>query len=153
MRHLLAVVVFAIAAAGCGEAADTAEVSPSAEQTASGEPTTSGEPTPSADGPVTVRVQVSGGIAGIRRSHVVDTAKPPQRLPDAEVDRLVELAGSEAVRDYAGNHVERGECCDLMEYRVVIEHADGSTTEIVTNDADRPPRAYTQLLGIVTQVR
>ncbi|HET7326618.1 MAG TPA: protealysin inhibitor emfourin [Nocardioidaceae bacterium] len=154
MRHLLALVActVVIGIAGCGAAAPDQEP-PSGRTTAAEQTTGTDDPTASADGPVTVRVRVSGGIAGIERRYVVDTSQPPQRLSEAKRDRVAELAGSEAVRSFAGSHVEPGECCDLMEYRVVIEHADGSTTRIVTNDADNPPQAYAQLLSIITQVR
>jgi len=148
MRTLLATIVCVAALAGCGSATEPEDEGTAAPASSPAEPQTAADAKP-----VLVRLHVSGGFAGVRRTHVVDTADPPPGLTPGQVADIVGLAGSAAVRDYAGDHVDRGECCDLMSYRLVILHADGSTVRIVTNDADHPPAAYSRLVDLVARAR
>ncbi|MGH3383489.1 MAG: hypothetical protein ACRDO1_02815 [Nocardioidaceae bacterium] len=109
---------------------------------------------PSAD-PVATKVVVtaSGGLRGVRETYSVVVADPPAQLTAAEVDQVVELAGGDVVRAYAGNHVDRGECCDLMQYSTTVTYADGDTLLIVTNDLDDSPPEYDDLVALVTRPR
>ncbi|MPZ95507.1 MAG: hypothetical protein GEU96_11525 [Propionibacteriales bacterium] len=139
MRFVVAMLAGCLLVVGCG--------SPEAGSGASGDE-------PSADPVATkVVVTVSGGLRGVRETYTMVVDDPPTQLTAAEIDQIVDLAGGDVVRGYAGSHVERGECCDLMQYSTTITYADGDTKQIVTNDLDDSPPEYDDLVALVTRPR
>lgn len=111
------------------------------------------EPTSPA-APAVVRVHVSGGIAGVSETYEVRAQHPPPDLSAAEVERVLSLADSEAVRDLDGLR-QRGpaQCCDLRTFAIAIRHEDGSHTEASLTETDRMPQQLRTLVRLVTQTR
>jgi hypothetical protein len=83
---------------------------------------------------VRIELRTSGGVAGVRRTHVVDTAE----LPERDARELEALAAR--VRLPEPPPPPRGP--DRMQYDLVIESKDGRRAGTLREDAlDDPARA------------
>lgn len=106
------------------------------------------------DLPSVVRVEVSGGIQGVSDVHEVRRDDPPAGLAEAELNRILRLADSAAVRRFDGNHLpERAvPCCDLRTLDVSVRHADGSRTHVLTAETLPAPVKFERLVALLSAV-
>jgi hypothetical protein len=135
-RWLGAAVLVAGLATGCG---GTSPAPPSAGGSTPQQP----------EAAVSVRVVVSGGIAGAHE--VYEVSRDDATSADAE--RVLDLAGAPAVRDL-GKQRDRPavKCCDIQVYEVTVRYADGTSTRIAT-DSTSAPRPLQRLVSLVSTHR
>ncbi len=92
-----------------------------------------GDATPVGPAVTAVRVESTGGLAGIEESVQVTADSPGS---EEVIQRAAEVA---ALADQGGDPGSTPPCCDQITYRVTITLADGSTVETTTYDgADSP---------------
>ncbi len=100
--------------------------------------------------PVAVRVEVSGGFTGEHFVYEVRRGDPPPRMTAAEVDRVLALAGRDAVRDFAAARPGRVvACCDQRLLDVTIRYADGRRTRIRTTETSPVPAQVRHLVALL----
>ncbi|MGH3357048.1 MAG: hypothetical protein ACRDOJ_14210 [Nocardioidaceae bacterium] len=106
------------------------------------------------DVPSVVRVEVSGGIQGVSDVHEVRRNDPPEGLGEVELNRILRLADSAAVRRFDGNHLPEGAvpCCDLRTLDVTVRHADGSRTRVLTAETLPAPAEFERLVALLSAV-
>jgi hypothetical protein len=134
-RRLGAVVLVVALATGCGGSDSTTPARPGGASTS-----------PGSNAAVSVRVVVTGGIAGEHQVYEVnrdDTAT-------ATAERVLDLAAAPAVRDLATQrHRPSVKCCDIQVYEVTIRYADGTSTKITT-DTTSAPRPLQRLVSLAS---
>ena len=142
----VAVPLLLSAATGCaGGSGDGGTTSPGTDPT--GRTGATGGP---AHGVVSVRLVVSGGIAGTRQVYSVgrDDSGGTQ---SPRVARVLALAGDLAASRVA-DKVRRGSapCCDIQVYDVTIRHADGSRTHIQAPQTRTGPAGLQRLVTLMS---
>jgi hypothetical protein len=87
---------------------------------------------------VSVRVVVTGGIAGAH--DVYEVSRADAASTSAMARRILALASAPAVRDF-GTQRQRPavRCCDVQVYEVTVRYADGARTKITTDTMSAPP--------------
>lgn len=118
---------------------------PIGEEPASSHPSAAGAPDA-----VSIRLVVSGGIAGTREVYTVGR-DDDGGAENTRQDRIMALAGDPAVRGLASER-SRGSvpCCDLRVFEVVIRYADGTRTHIETPETRTGPPELRRLLTLIT---
>jgi hypothetical protein len=130
MRLLVATLLTAIALAGCS--ADQPARAPRGP-----EPGTSA---PGGPAHVTsVRLVVTGGIAGVHEVYRVTRSDAPQGMSTTEADRVLALAARLAATSQGESVGMAGACCDRLQYDVTVRHADGSRDHVRFGGAKTPP--------------
>jgi hypothetical protein len=135
-RACATVVVPLLLAAGCAGGSED------------GGPTSPGGPEGTPNDVVSVRLVVSGGIAGTRQVYSVGGGG---RTRSPRVARILALAGEVASSPVAGK-VRRGTapCCDMQVYDLTIRRADGSRTHIRTPQTRTGPPALQRLVTLLS---
>jgi len=145
-RTLAAAALVATVATGCGGG--------------SAPPDSRGEPpapsaagaggTPRASAAVSVRVVVTGGIAGDHQVYEVSRGSGNGSVSAA---RVLALAAAPAVRDFATQRRRPSvRCCDIQVYEVAIRYADGTSARIATDSTAAPPQLQ-RLVALVSTGR
>ena len=123
-RWLGAVVLVVGLATGCGGGNPPAS------------PSAGGSAPQQSNAAVSVRVVVTGGIAGDHNVYEVS-----RNGATASAERILDLASAPAVRDLATQRKRPSvKCCDIQVYEVTIRYADGSSTRITTDTTSAPPQ-------------
>jgi hypothetical protein len=138
-RCLGAAVLVAAVATGCG-GSDSATPAPGGSSGAPGSAERGGQASNTA---TSVRVVVTGGIAGDHQVYEVTRDDTVSK----SAERVLDLAAAPAVRDYATQQRRPSvQCCDIQVYEVTIRYADGTGTKITTDSTSAP----TQLQRLVS---
>lgn len=87
-----------------------------------------------------VRMQQSGGLAGVERTWRVGSGTPGS-------ERVFAAAQQEAIGGAAG--VVTPECCDMFVYTIWIRYSDGQTIRLDTSDATETDPAVTELMNAI----
>lgn len=98
-------------------------------------PSSGGGTPPQSNAAVSVRVVVTGGIAGDHQVYEVS-----RDAATATAERVLDLAAAPAVRNL-GTQRDRPsvKCCDIQVYEVTIRYADGTSIRITTDTTSAPP--------------
>lgn len=134
-------------ASGC---ADEATVPSGGGTTGPPAQTVTPTPTPARPVAVAVRVVLSGGIGGAHRVWRLRRGAVPDALSAAEADRVLALAGSEAIRTATRRPMAAPPCCDRQRVEVSVRYADGArvrTTAVLGGDAPREVRRMVAVLA------
>ena len=100
---------------------------------------------------VSVRVVVSGGIAGAHE--VYQVSRDDATSESAREQRVLALAGAPAVRDHSSQRQSpKVRCCDIQVYKVTIRYSDGTSTRIAIDSTSAPPRLQ-RLVSLLSTVR
>jgi hypothetical protein len=101
-----------------------------------------------------VRLVLSGGITGAREVVRVARGDRPADLTAAETDRVLALAGSQAVRSLSSGGRRPAGCCDQRLLHLTIRYADGTTTRIRTSETDAArPAQLRRLVSLMSTRR
>ena len=109
-------------------------------------PSSGGSTPPQSNAAVSVRVVVTGGIAGDHQVYEVSRDDPGT----ATAERVLDLAAAPALRDLATQRQRPSvKCCDIQVYEVTIRYADGTSTKITT-DTTSAPRPLQRLVSLAS---
>jgi hypothetical protein len=98
---------------------------------------------------VSVRLVVSGGIAGTHEAYAV--RRDDEGMGSARVTRILALAGDPAVRGFASEQVRRSlRCCDMRVFEIAIRYADGTQTHISTPETRPGPPELRRLVTLLS---
>jgi hypothetical protein len=85
---------------------------------------------------VSVRVVVTGGIAGDHQVYEVSRGD----ATTAAAERVLDLAAEPALRDFGRQRKRPSvKCCDIQVYEVTIRYADGTVTKLTADTTSAPP--------------
>ncbi|HEX2174758.1 MAG TPA: hypothetical protein VHG70_02515 [Nocardioidaceae bacterium] len=150
-RWLPAVTVALLLAAGCADEPDTAPATTGGPSATSPTPDRSADPSTEA---VSVRLSVSGGIAGVHESYEVTRDDAPTGMTAEQVERVLALAGDPSVRGFAPERSRAAvPCCDLRVFDVTVRYADGSRTRFRSAETLEAPREVERLVSLLSQPR
>jgi hypothetical protein len=150
-RWLSAATVALLLAAGCADEPDTAPATTGGPPATSPAPSRSAEPSTDA---VSVRLTVSGGIAGVHETYEVTRDDAPAGMTAEQVERVLALAGDPSVRGFAPERSRAAvPCCDLRVFDVTVRYADGSRARFRSAETLEAPREVERLVGLLSQAR
>lgn len=138
--------VLAVGVAGCAaEPAATPTQPP-------GSPAETATPGTGSAEAVSVRVVVSGGIAGAPEVHEVRRDDAASSSTTGRTDQVLALAESRPVRAFDGEQLHGpAPCCDVQVFEVSIRYSDGRRTHIRTAQTLRTPPELDRLLDLVVR--
>lgn len=146
-RSLGAAALVAALATGCASGDSATTGSRGGEPPAA--PSAGGSTTREPSAAVSVRVVVTGGIAGDHEVYEVSRGDAAA----AATARVLDLAAAAAVRDFATQRRRPSvQCCDIQVYEVAIRYADGTSARIATDSTAAPPQLQ-RLVALMSTTR
>ena len=96
-----------------------------------------------------VRLVVTGGIAGVHEVYRVTRSDAPKGMSAAEADRVLALADRLAATSDSASARMEAACCDRLQYDVTVQHTDGSRDHIRFGGAKTPPEPLLRIAKLL----